>query len=270
MLTGEPRKRYYIYPSCCCFRYSFDDLRSILADPFGYSALSQSKNYYYALDYPFDIQPFDMLSSQQGGGIIVAHAADDSKERWLPECVLGSIADIRKPHGMGPFGGSNARISFPAYVVVLEPENDPYAEYPTRDGRRFQPCSVTPENVDCCGDDIYWIVDVKSVKSLRRIREALGAVAADFQFQLDWLPDVPPNLTNETSDWFKGATVKQEWCRVSGASQGVGMNFAITVFCALHVRNLAYVGPSIRAIHLVASIEGRPNVRKVFWHPTGR
>lgn len=167
---------------------------------------------------------------------------------------------------METFRRSEARSSFPADVSVLEPQSDPFAEYPTRDGRRFRWCYTTPENVDCCEDEIYWVVDAKPTKSASRVLDALREVAMDFQVQLDWLPDAPPALKTETADWFLDATLRQEWCRVSSVSQGVGLNFAVTVFCALHVRNLA-IGSSVRAIHLVASIEGRTNVRKVFWSP---
>ena len=66
MLVGEPRQCYYIYPSCCCFRYSFDELRTVLADPVGCSALSQGVSYYRSFGYPLDIQPFDMLPSEHG------------------------------------------------------------------------------------------------------------------------------------------------------------------------------------------------------------
>ena len=264
MLVGEPRKRYYIYPSYCCFRYSFDELGRVLADPFGYSALSQGVNYYRCLDYPLDIQPFDMLPSRHGGGIIVAHAGVEPDERWLPSCVLMSIADIRTPRGMEAFDRSDADSSFPAHVSVLEPQSDPFAEYPTRDGRKFRPCSTTPENVDWCEDDIYWVMDAKPTKSVTRLQDELGYVAMDFQVHLDWLSDAPAPLKQETSDWFSHTTLRQQWCRVSSVSQGVGLNYAVTVFCALHVRN-GPGGSSIRAIHLVSSIEGRPNVRKVFW-----
>jgi hypothetical protein len=264
MLVGEPRTRYYVYPSCCIFRYSFDDLRSVLADPFGHSALGQSVNYYRCLDYPLDIQPFDMLGSGHGGGIIVAHAAVEPDDRWLPACVLRSIASVGLPSGMVMFRASPARSSFPAHVSVLEPQSDPFAEYPTCDGRRFRWCSTTPENVDCCGDDVYWVLEPGPMRSATRLLESLREVAMDFQVQLDWLPDPPDSLKKETSGWFKDASLRQEWCRVSSVSQGVGLNFAVTVFCALHVRNLP-IGSRLRAVHLVASIEGRPNVRKVFW-----
>jgi len=241
----------------------------VLADPVGCSALSEGVNYYRALDYPLDIQPFDMFPSRRGGGIIVAHAGVEPDERWLPECVLMSIADISAPRGMEPFRRSDARSSFPAHVSVLEPQSDPFAEYPTRDGRKFQSCSTTPENVDWCENDIYWVMDAKPTKSTIRLQDALGSVAADFQVQLDWLPDAPPPLKEETRDWFLDTTMKQQWCRVSNIPRGVGLNFALTVFCALHASN--YVGGSnIRAIHLVASIEGRPNIRNVFWHPSRR
>lgn len=269
MLVGEPRKRYYIYPSNCCFRYSFDELRTVLADPVGCSALSQGVNYYRALDFPMDIQPFDMFPSRRGGGIIVAHAGVGPDERWLPDCVLGAIADIASPRGMESFRRSDADSSFPAHVSVLEPQNDTFAEYPTRDGRKFQSCYVTPENVDWCENDIYWVMDAKPTKSTIHLQDALGSVAKDFRVHLRWLPDAPLPLKEESRDWFLDKTMKQHWCHVSGIPRGVGLNLALTVFCAVHASN--YVGGSnIRAIHLVASIEGRPNIRNVFWHPSRR
>ena len=87
---------------------------------------------------------------------------------------------------------------------MLEPESDPFAEYPTRDGRKFQSCYVTPENVDSCENDIYWAMDVKPTKSTIRLQDALGSVAADFEVDLQWLPDAPPPLKEETRDWFLG------------------------------------------------------------------
>ena len=127
MLKGELRKCYFVYPSLCTFRYSFDELRSVLADPFGHSALPQSENYYRSLDFPLDIQPFEMLPSRHGGGIIAAQAAAEPDERWLPECVLHSIADPRTPQGMESFRRSVTCSSLPARVYVLEPQNEPFA-----------------------------------------------------------------------------------------------------------------------------------------------
>ncbi len=264
MLVGEPRKRYYVYPSCCCFRYSFDELATVLADPIGHEGLSERDVYYECLGYSLDIQPFDMLPSRHGGGIIVAHAASEPDERWLPSCVLHSIADVTAPHGMESFRRSQAGISFPARVSVLEPQSDPFAEYPTRNGRRFRWCYITPENVDWCENDIYWIVDAQPTRSANGLREALREAAIEFQVDLDWLPEAPAPLEEETHGWFQDTTLTQEWCRASSVSQGAGFNFAVTVFCALHVRNLA-TGSSLRAVHLVSSIEGRPSIRRVFW-----
>ncbi len=264
MLKGELRKCYFVYPSLCTFRYSFDELRSVLADPFGHSALPQSENYYRSLDFPLDIQPFEMLPSRHGGGIIAAQAAAEPDERWLPECVLHSIADPRTPQGMESFRRSVTCSSLPARVYVLEPQNDPFAKYPTRDGRRFRSCYTTPENVDGCEDEVYWVVDAKPTKSVNRLLEAFREVAIGFQVQLHWLPDAPPILKTETADWFLDASLTQKWCRVSNVSEGVGLNFAVLAFCALHVRNLA-IGSCVRAVHLVASIEGRPTIRRAFW-----
>lgn len=264
MLVGEPQKRYYVYPSNCCFRYSFEQLGEVLADPIGHEGLPERAVYYQCLDYPLDIQPFNMLPSRHGGGIIVAHAAMEPDDRWLPSCVLGAIADIRMPPGMGPFRPSDDGGSFPAHVSVLEPQSDPFAEYPTRDGRKHQRCSTTPENVDWCENDIYWVMDVMPTKSTIRLLDALECVAMDFQLRLDWLSDAPSPLKQETSGWFPDTTLRQQWCRVSGIGRGVGLNYALTVFCSQHVRNFVG-GSNIRSIHLVASIEGRPNIRSVFW-----
>lgn len=269
MLVGEPRKRYYVYPSCCCFRYSFDELGTVLAQPLGYEGLPERDVYYQCLGYPLDIQPFDMLPSRHGGGIIVAHAAMEPEERWLPSAVLMSIADISTPSGMVGFYRSDARSSFSAEVAVLEPQSDPFAEYPTRDGRKFRSCYATPENIDCCPNDIYWVVEVKPGNAANRLLESIPDVATEFGLDLDRTPSIPQALKEETRDWFIDATFSRHWYRVSNASPRVGLNFAITVFCGLHFRNLAG-GSCLRAVHLVASIEGRPNARKVFWHPTRR
>lgn len=269
MLVGEPRKRYYIYPSCCCFQYSFDELRTVLADPIGCSALSEGVDYYQSLNFPLDVQPFDMLPSQHGGGIVVAHAAMEPNERWLPEEVLLSRAGGSTPHGMEAFRFSDVGRTFPAHVLVLQPEGDPFAEYPTRDGRRFQSCYATLENADSCADETYWVVEVKPGKAANRILESIPEAAREFDLDLDRVVDVPQALQEETREWFVDATFHREWYRVSNASQRVGLNFAIIVFCGLHFRNLAG-GSCLRAVHLLASIEGRPNVRNVFWHKTRR
>lgn len=269
MLIGEPRRRYYIYPSCCCFRYSFDELGTVLGNPIGCSAVPERDVYYQCLGYPLDIQPFEMLPSRHGGGIIVAHAGVEPDERWLPDCVLGSIADVRAPDGMMGFRRSSARSSFRAHVSVLEPQSDPFAEYPTRDGRTFQLCYATPENVDSCANETYWVVEVKPGRAANLVLESIPDVARDFGVNLDRVVDLPQALKEETSDWFLDTTYRREWYRASSASQGVGLNFAIIVFCGLHFRNLPG-GSCLRAVHLLGSIEGRPNVRNVFWHKTRR
>lgn len=93
MLRTQPGTIYIVYPSWASFTYGWDQLPQLMSDPLGSGYLDKGKDY-EGYGFRMQIQPFEMLSSRAGNGIVVAHTEG---ARWLPEAILGKEAGILAP-----------------------------------------------------------------------------------------------------------------------------------------------------------------------------
>jgi hypothetical protein len=66
-------------------------------------------------------------------------------------------------------------------------------------------------------------------------------------------------LRAETDGWFTNPDYESAWFEVSGDGDSVGFHFAVVVYIGNHPRWVG--GPTMDSMHVVAQIEGKPNVR---------
>jgi len=123
-------------------------------------------------------------------------------------------------------------------------------------------CGTTPEHAEPAGASVFWLASLEKRRRSSNLAEVPGWAQA-FGLSVTELAQIPPQLQSETSDWFRPPSeFDNVWFQVTGADDSAGFHFAVLVWVALHARSV--VKP-LRAMHLVARIEGRPLFRKT-WH----
>jgi hypothetical protein len=124
-------------------------------------------------------------------------------------------------------------------------------------------CSASAEHVESEPGAVYWLVGYRKGKQGPIGVSDLPQLAAHFGLEAVDLSSVPPTLREEVSPWFVDPKYEYKWLSIKGGEQAVGYQFAIVLYLALHLRKLA--GRRLQCMHLVSSIQGRPNVRLPFW-----
>jgi hypothetical protein len=254
--------KYYVYPSWAQLSYKWEDLGRHLADPLNSPYIRDDPNRrrfdWKERGWPVPVQPFDMIDGPEGGGIIKAHIKRE--ERWLPEVVLGTEANICCPPGMQYFLLSQA---FNPCVFYLEPFDSPGWQFLSGKKTKLYLCSASLEHVEGDPKKIYWVVGYKKAKREIKTLGEIGTWAHHFKLEIRRLPHVPEDLRQEVAPWFISPVYEYVWFDVSGGGEGIGFHFAVVVYVAFHLRKVA--GPRIDCMHLVSDIEGKPNVRSRFW-----
>jgi len=254
MLTLDNDREFVVYPSWAKLPYAWNRLPGLLWNPKKSGFLGDG----YFSDYPMKPPKMDFLDGPAGGGVIVVNKPRD--ERWLGGLVLVSHANRCIPNGRAlvasdPFG---------LVVTYLEPyEDPPEVQLGLRPRPKLYLCGATPEHAESAGTSIFWLA---SLEKRRRARSDLAEVprwASAFGLSVTVLAGVPEQLRAETTDWFlEPAEFDYVWFQVASSDRSAGYHFAVLVYVALHARSV--VKP-LRAMHLVADIEGRPLFRKT-WH----
>jgi hypothetical protein len=254
MLVLDKDREFIVYPSWAKLPYAWDRLPGLLWNPKKSGFLP---NAYYA-DYPVTPPKMHFLDGSAGGGVIVVHKLRD--ERWLGGLVLVSHANRRIPNGRAlvasdPFGG---------LVTYLEPyDNPPEVQVGIRARPKLYLCGATPEHAESAGTSVFWLA---SLEKRRRTSSDLTEVprwARPFGLSVTVLSGMPDQLQSETSDWFRQPPEFEDlWFQVAGGDNSAGFHFGVLVYVALHARSVV---KRLRAMHLVAQIEGKPLFRKT-WH----
>lgn len=269
MLTLDTDRQFIVYPSWANLPYAWDRLPEILSDPKNSGFLQAPVH----RDYPIPPPRIDYLNGPAGGGVIVVHQtrhrlpADIDNpalalpvNQWLGTLVLVSEANLREPNGRAlvpsdPFG---------SLVTYLEPY-----EYPAEVqlGLRSRPklylCAATPEHAESAGTSVFWLTSLERRKRRPSALAEIRGWALAFGLCIMELSETPDRLRLETADWFGSPPAFDDmWYEVSGDGSSAGFHFAVLVYLALHARSVI---KQLRAMHLVANIEGQPLFRKT-WH----
>jgi hypothetical protein len=254
MLYLDEDREFIVYPSWAKLPYTWDRLPGILWNP-KKSGFLPVGNY---SDYPIAQPKIDFHDGPAGGGVIEVHKLRD--ERWMGGLVLVAEANRCIPGGralvpVDPFG---------LLVTYLEPyENPPEVQLGLRSRPKLYVCGATPEHAGSAGDSVFWLASLE-----KRQRSAPGltdvpAWAEGFGLSVTQLSDMPAQLQSETADWFRQPSeFENVWFQIEGGDRSAGFHFAVVTWVALHARSIV---KRLRAMHLVASIQGQPLFRKT-WH----
>jgi hypothetical protein len=253
MLHAEPDTKYIVYPSWAELSYKWEDLPWLLAHPLESGYVEPDKDW-RRLGYPETIAPCSSIGGPFGGGIIIA---DNVPRMWMPVLVLRKEANLCPPQGL-----LISSDQLPCWVGYLEPFDDPLLNALEGKPRtRNYVCSATPENIEAEPDSHYWVVAFEGKKEPNGLGE-LPTWALQFGLDVSRIAGVPQALREETSDWFRNPGQTFVWYVVRDCKPLVGYCFAIVVYLALHLREIA--GRRMRSMHMLAGIEGKPNVRKLW------
>jgi hypothetical protein len=256
MLRKELDHNYIIYPSWAAPAYSWQGLRGLLADPIrsGYLEPGRDLEFFWAHGYPRVPQRFTLTDGPCGGGIILweGDPRADRGWRWLPIAILQSEADLRLPPGM-----DGIYRTFDAQVVAIEPHGGGLPKRPA-----LYTCGASTEHVESAGQSVYWVLCVAGARKIKGL-ESLPEWAGSFGIKVDRSAEVPADVLTDSGAWFADSACDRIWFDVSGGGDGVGYHFAVLVYLAYHLRRTA--GRSVVSVHLLADIEGKPNVCR-FWN----
>jgi hypothetical protein len=124
-------------------------------------------------------------------------------------------------------------------------------------------CGATPEHAESAGTSVFWLASLeKRQRALSDLNE-VPRWAEAFGLSVTALSGIPAPLQSETSDWFRQPSeFDNVWLQVAGGDTSAGFHFGVLVYVALHARSVV---KRLRAMHLVAQIEGKPLFRKT-WH----
>ena len=253
MLRKEIDRNYVVYPSWAELPAKWADLPRLLADPLRSGFLDPNFDA-RRFGYPEQIQPYEIVSGPEGGGIIMWRG-DPTRGRWLPLTVLTKEANLRLPSGSDSLYQASD-----LYVAYLEPMGEPGWQM----GLAKKPLNIrpalSPEHAESAGDRIYWVAQLQA-----SVQAFEGAQGLDVNCYLGnalrapsrCLVGPPDLLDAETEAWFPNPEYQSAWFEVSGDGDGIGYHFAVVVYIGNHLR--WFGGPRMDSMHLVAQIEGKPN-----------
>jgi hypothetical protein len=254
MLLLDKDRQFIVYPSWAKLPYTWDRLPGLLWNPKKSGFLTPA---YYG-DYPVAPPKIDFLDGPAGGGVIVVNKPPE--ERWLGGLVLVSHANLRVPGGralvaVDPFG---------VLVTYVEPyDNPPEVQFGLCPRPKLYVCGATPEHAESAGTSVFWLASLEKRQRAASNLAEVASWAQAFGLSVTELSHIPAQLQSETSDWFQQPSeFDNVWFQVAGGDHSAGFHFAVLVWVALHARSVV---KRLRAMHLVAQIEGRPLFRKT-WH----
>jgi hypothetical protein len=271
MLIKENRREYYVYPSWLegQISYSWADLPRMMADPYKYDWYLRSvkvSSDECGKGYPKDIQPYELLTGVVGGGIVVAHIAEN--ERWLPLGILHMDANLCGPAPMYWRDESGAHELYNAHFLESNGRwaIESFFETGRRPPTRTHTIGMSAENVESDPDSLYWVVSMKRSKSEFKLLPEILVWAYHFDIELHRLGEPPHAVAEETSKW-QPPEFDYVWFKVNPKQHQYGYLFAVMMYIGLH---LAWVSRKrVRSMHLVGAIEGKPGPysqgdRKIF------
>jgi hypothetical protein len=263
MLHKEENKTYIVYPSWIQPTYSWGDLPYIIANPWehnDFTTQTYTTDELRKLGYPEEIQPWELIDGPVGGGIILVYA--NSLGRWLPCSALtfDKGVDLSSPDSM-------LHVDFQSNVACLEPTSDLGWILATRKKPKYYPLGASAEHIESMSDLMFWLRGIRPGKKELKGLADVPAWCKHFGLDVERLDEPPQPVRDETSHWLD-PHFQYIWFNVKGGGDGFGYHFAVMLYIGYH---LAYAaGRRMRTIHLLSSIEGKPNPyssHKIRFHP---
>ena len=249
MLRIYPNNMYLVYPSWASFSYQWDQLPRLLADPLGTGLLDKALNW-ASYGYPMEIQPYELLSSQAGNGVIVAHTGGS---RWLPDAVLSKEAELIAPDDIDRMAGR-----FDPPVYYLHPQTTDKVVLGIDPPQRRYLCKFGIEAMNCGPGELHWICVSK--RDIAGADEELRNVATSFGLTLSATAAAPP-LPDDAMAYLRHHGGILSCLRGHTEIDDVGFHLAAMYYAGFlmksrHPRDFAY-------LCLVADVEGSPSTSTV-------
>lgn len=256
MLHAEPVNHYYVWPSWANgFTFDWKELPRMLEDPLNSGHLDQSSldAIRRGLLVP-TCEEYEIIDGPFGNGIVRYERIPG--HNWLGTEFFFNDAEISHPNGT--LTGAADRIANVAYLHLRGDAGLRFFGEGRKKPKEYE-CCGTVEHAESAGDDVYWLVDINAGRNRIKGLDEVPAWAVEFGIFAEPLDDIPPQLVEETRSWFEDATRSRKWFRVRGGPGGAGIQLAMLVYLAMHLRMIG--GSRIHGMHLVAQVEGKANSR---------
>jgi hypothetical protein len=255
VLFAEPNTDYWIYPSWADYKVKWGELPPLFADPIGTGCVDLLDQQYIESGVIANtVEPFAMLDGPAGGGIIITPII---KPRGLHGSVTNQFAEYSGAHGVGVDSLNREGSSHIAHVGYLKPLRPLYIG--ERRPKVYDHCNTTFEHADSAADERFWLVDYVAGKREIAGLDEIPALAAGFGLSARRLAEPPAAVAVEAADWFWEEDHQYVWYQIDRGRDGIGYQFAIVVYVALHMCKVA--GRRFDCMHLVAQLETRSRFR---------
>ncbi len=238
MLRVEHERTYLVWPPWTVTTSDWTEVKNEVQE---YISLAKRNG------DPFHCVSF--VDGAAGNGIVVLdyNLLCVRKSPWPRDSLLTLELNLRILPGIAPHE------TLPMYASVRYLERNCFPR-----GRTYT-CSVTAENAFSAGCCVYWLFDCKTPpKKDGKVDVRIREFASCFGFTLELISRPSEDIINESLPWFGPKKGELVWFRVIGGESTHGF----------HLSRLAYVSltlkkewSSLMRAHLVAVIEGAPNVR---------
>jgi hypothetical protein len=102
MLHQETDRQFIVYPSWTELPAKWEDLPRLFADPLHSGFLPQRRFDPHRSGWQFPVQPYELTSGPEGGGLIVWFGKK-SHGGWLPSLIVGHEASMPYPNSMDSY-----------------------------------------------------------------------------------------------------------------------------------------------------------------------
>jgi hypothetical protein len=246
MLHLDKERSYVVYPTFAHLKFSWDDLPTVLADPYSHSEFGRA-NYtverLQSFGWVFPPQQCELIPGPCGNGIIVVHAPPRSG--WY----AGTLLSLTTPQGI------RMEPDWRCSVTYVEPRDEPGWELGLGKKAKYYPFGASGEHTEAAGDAVFWLLRVRPSKRSIKGLSDLPQWAKHFGIDVTPVSDVPQKVLDEVAQW-RDPEREQYWFKVEKGGDVFDWQFAAMLYCGLH---LVYVGgPRVRSMHIISTIQGEP------------
>lgn len=255
MFRLVPGIEYFVWPSWANLAFTWEMAADSLSKP--YSRLHAKELNDAAKKHVEPVQParMELNDGSYGNGIIVVHERT-TWDSWIGLSVLWQYADTRCPQLLDWMD------DFKPKVLYLEPHSSFYHRLVQKPSKVYPP-GVTVEHADSAREeDAFWTLSWTGTKEPKAIAEFPDR-AAKMGVTLNRLPAIPEHIKDEAGPWFIEEGKSFIWYSTN-VTRDLGKCIALMTYLDAGVKE-ASKGRA-RCLHLVAQIEGKPNIQYRFAH----
>jgi hypothetical protein len=264
MVKKEEKREYYIYPSWAegQLTYSWDDLPKMMQNPYKYNDFMHEQytiEQVWAMGYPKEIQPYELIRGPVKGGIIIAHV--NPLEKWLPACILNQEANLCVPDPM--LVGTLLDYHNVHYLDLRSLRDHTTGEFHRRKNYTI---GISAEHIESEPESQYWFLSLRSGKKEPKEISNIPVWAYHFGIEMERIEQLPESIRQEISTWLQ-PNFDYVWFKIRQQDDRYGWHFAVMLYIGLH---LAFVArSSVRTMHMLASLEAKYGpygieMRKIF------